>query len=209
MSDASPRPETTTLRPGVYAGMLLLAVLFALLPYTLADAAFGGDVGAMTNYPWNFSPLLALCLYGGAFVRPRWLAVVLPVAAWVLQVGAVALYTGDPAGLTSGVMPWVVVSVALCGAIGWGLRDRRDGWHLAGCGLAAGALFFLVTNFGAWLGSPFYPQTPAGLLESYAAGLPFFRGTALGLLVFTPVLFAPSAARRPVTVVAAAPTHVA
>jgi hypothetical protein len=45
-------------------------------------------------------------------------------------------------------------------------------------------LFFLLTNFAAWLSSPFYPQTFAGLMQSYIAGLAFFNNGALGLSFF-------------------------
>jgi hypothetical protein len=66
--------------------------------------------------------------------------------------------------------------------------------------LVAPTSFFLVTNYAAWLGSPLYPQTFAGLGMSYVAGLPFYRNdlisTALvaGLAFGLPVLarhFAP------------------
>jgi hypothetical protein len=66
--------------------------------------------------------------------------------------------------------------------------------------LVAPTSFFLITNYAAWLGSPLYPQTFAGLGMSYVAGLPFYRNdlisTALvaGLAFGLPVLarhFAP------------------
>ena len=50
-------------------------------------------------------------------------------------------------------------------------------------------LFFAVTNFGAWLGSPAYPKTGAGLLAAYAAGVPFFQWTVLGTLFYAALLF--------------------
>ena len=51
-------------------------------------------------------------------------------------------------------------------------------------------LFFLVTNFGAWLGSAgFYPQTAAGLGAAYVAGIPFFQWTVLGTLAYAAILF--------------------
>jgi len=60
--------------------------------------------------------------------------------------------------------------------------------------LLAPTSFFLITNFAAWIGSPLYPQTFAGLGMSYVAGLPFYRNdlisTALvaGLAFGLPVL---------------------
>ena len=47
----------------------------------------------------------------------------------------------------------------------------------------------MVTNFGAWLGSPAYPQTIAGLVAAYVAGVPFFQWTVLGTLAYAALLF--------------------
>jgi len=56
-------------------------------------------------------------------------------------------------------------------------------------------LFFLVTNFAVWYGSSFYPQTGAGLMGCYAAGLAFYNSQSfflnglLGDLFFSGLLF--------------------
>lgn len=59
---------------------------------------------------------------------------------------------------------------------------------LAGA-LASTAIFFLVSNFGCWLGSTTYPQNFGGLLTCYAAGIQFLKGTLLGDLFYSSVLF--------------------
>jgi hypothetical protein len=56
-------------------------------------------------------------------------------------------------------------------------------------------LFFLITNFAVWYGSAFYPQTPAGLLACYTAGLAFYNqqsffiNSLLGDLFYGGLLF--------------------
>jgi hypothetical protein len=56
--------------------------------------------------------------------------------------------------------------------------------------LAASSIFFITTNFGAWLSLTFaYPKTLAGLLAAYTAGIPFFQNTVLADLAGTAVLF--------------------
>jgi hypothetical protein len=49
--------------------------------------------------------------------------------------------------------------------------------------------FFLVTNFLVWLRGTTYPQTLEGLLTCYLAGVPFYRQTLVGDLVFSGVIF--------------------
>ena len=58
-----------------------------------------------------------------------------------------------------------------------------------GAGLVGSVLFFLITNAAAWLVLPEYTKDVAGLINSYVAGLPFFRGTLTGDLLFTTVFF--------------------
>ena len=55
--------------------------------------------------------------------------------------------------------------------------------------LAGSVLFFVVTNFGAWLSDPAYPKTAAGLAAAYVAGIPFFQWTVLGTLAYAALLF--------------------
>lgn len=187
--DPSPAPRV---RPGVLATLLGLTVLFSLLPWILIERGLDRDA-----YLWGFSPILPLCLYGAAFLQSRILAFTLPVLAWVTQGFVQAAYWGSWSAGFAPVMLWVYAALLAAAGLGlWLRRDRRPA-TIAGIGLGSGVAFFLVTNFGVWLGGDLYPPTAAGLLECYAAGLPFFRGTLLSLVVFLPVLFAPAAVRFP------------
>jgi hypothetical protein len=53
-------------------------------------------------------------------------------------------------------------------------------------GVVVGApvAFFLISNFGVWLGGGLYPHTLSGLGDCYALALPFFRGTLFGDWLF-------------------------
>ncbi|MFM6400989.1 MAG: DUF6580 family putative transport protein, partial [Planktothrix sp.] len=55
--------------------------------------------------------------------------------------------------------------------------------------IIATSTFFLITNFGAWIGNPLYPQTFQGLMASYIAGIPFLQGSFLGDIFYSAVLF--------------------
>jgi len=61
--------------------------------------------------------------------------------------------------------------------------------RVLGSALGASVLFFLITNLGCWPGNPSYPQSLEGLGLCYAAGLPYFRGTLMGDLFYSGVLF--------------------
>ncbi len=68
---------------------------------------------------------------------------------------------------------------------------RKNPTMLAAIGgsLVGSILFYLITNAAVWYGSPYYVQDLSGLLNSYAAGVPFFRNTLAGDLAFTTVFF--------------------
>ncbi len=55
------------------------------------------------------------------------------------------------------------------------MRGKVSGARVLGYSLAGSVLFFLVTNFSAWIGSTMYPQNAAGLMAAYIAGIPFFQ----------------------------------
>jgi hypothetical protein len=55
--------------------------------------------------------------------------------------------------------------------------------------IVSAVLFYLITNFAVWIGSPIYPQDFSGLLGCYLFAIPFFHYTVLGNLVFTSILF--------------------
>lgn len=171
------RPATDTiLAPGplVLAVMILLAALSRLLPH-----------------PPNFSPVEAIALFGGAYFASRAWALLVPLAAMLVSDLVLAGMLGSSyAAYIGGISFWSVYAcIALSTLLGFGLRGKVGGARLLGFSLAGSMLFFGATNFGAWLASPFYPQTAAGLGAAYVAGIPFFQWTALGTLAYAAILF--------------------
>ena len=58
-----------------------------------------------------------------------------------------------------------------------------------GTAVGSGAIFFLISNFGVWIGSGMYSKNLIGLLACYTAGIPFLQNTIISNLLFTTVLF--------------------
>jgi hypothetical protein len=152
-------------------------------------------------HPANFAPITAMALFGGAYFARRWLAFVVPLAALLLSDCALELTTRVvrlyPAAdwLATGVgfyrgMWTTYAAFALVVCIGLWLRGRRNVINIAAATFASSLLFYLVTNFAAWMdGAALYPRTVAGLLACYWAGLPFFGNTLLGDFTFVIILF--------------------
>ncbi|XDD50135.1 DUF6580 family putative transport protein [Leptospira sp. WS92.C1] len=60
---------------------------------------------------------------------------------------------------------------------------------VAAVALLASVQFFILTNFSVWAFSSIYAKTWDGLLTCYIVAIPYFGGTLLGDLIYTPILF--------------------
>src|SRR5690606_29743526 len=103
----------------------------------------------------------------------------------------VSIMGGSYVTYLGGVSFWTVYAcIALSTVLGFGLRGKASAARVLGYSLAGSVLFFAVTNFGAWLGSPgFYPRNAAGLAAAYVAGIPFFKWTVVGTMAYAAFLF--------------------
>lgn len=164
------------LRFGVIAVLILLVALTRLVPFM-----------------YNFAPLGALGLFGAAYFKRKSMALLIPLAAvWISDVLVnnilFAQYYGEFTWFYEGFY-WQYGSYLLIALFGLALFKKVTAGRVLAGALGATAIFFLVSNFGAWVSSPMYPKTPAGLFTALAAGLPFIKGSLLGNLLYSAVLF--------------------
>lgn len=168
--------QKINIRVAVVTGMIILAALFRIIPH-----------------PMNFSPVAAMGLFGAAYFSKRWLAFLVPILATFASDIIInnVIYAHYFEGFTvfyEGFF-WVYGSYFLIVLFGLGVLSKVTLPRIIGGALGAGAIFFLVSNFGVWLGSPTYPQSIGGLIACYGAGLPFYQATFAGDLIFTGVFF--------------------
>jgi hypothetical protein len=139
----------------------------------------GAFMRLIPHWP-NFTPIAALALFGGTYIRRKELAFIIPLTALLLSDLILGFHK---------YMIAVYLSFAVIVTFGFMLRKSIRIIPVLAASFSGSVLFFLVTNFAVWVGSPFYPQTFAGLLESYTAGLPFLNNGILGDLFFNTVFF--------------------
>ncbi len=164
-------------------------ILFTLVLVVLATACkfyFG------PNLDWSgFSQVIAIALFSGFIIKQRDMSFLLPLLAlFVSDVAIDLLYSQGLfpyAGFYSG--QWknylILMSAAL---IGWALKGRSYS-SLAIGAFAAPTVFFLLSNFGVWLGQHVtYPKTFEGLMQCYGNGLPFYRNALIATFVFLPAI---------------------
>jgi hypothetical protein len=168
-----------------------LASSFAPGPLILGAMILAAALTRVVPHPWNFSPVEAMALFGGAYFASRGLAVAIPLAAMLLSDLILAVINGGAYwSYFAGASFWLVYTcIALSTIMAFAMRGKVNGTRVLGYSLAGSVMFFLITNFGTWLGSSMYPQNAAGLMAAYAAGVPFFKGTLFGTLFYSALLF--------------------
>jgi len=140
-------------------------------------------------HPYNFSPVAAMALFGGAYFKNRIQAFLIPLSAmWLSDFFLNYAYFGKPVLFYPG-SALVYLSFVLIVLIGKTLLRNYGLMRLAGSSVAASVLFYIITNAGVWFFSGMYPLSYTGGLACYTAALPFFGTTLAGDLIYTFTVF--------------------
>jgi hypothetical protein len=163
-----------------------IQVRFGVLALMIVLAAFSRVIPHMPN----FSPLGAIGLFGAAHFSKKWQAFLIPIAAtWLsdLFINNVIYgqYYPEFTWFYEGFY-WQYGSYLLITMAGFIILKQVTPMRVLIGALCSSAIFFLVTSVSCW---PAYPQTFAGLMECYAAGIPYMKGTLLGDLFYAGLLF--------------------
>jgi|SRR5215469_6474071 len=148
-------------------------------------------LAALTRFLSNphvqeFSPIFGALLFSGARLSKRdavWFpSAVLAICDWILTTRIFHMQ-----------MKWehcfTVLAFAAIAWTGGFLRYKVTGPKLAGCSIAGPTAYFLISNFGVWLGWGLYPHTWTGLATCYLAALPYYRNSLLNTFVIAALLF--------------------
>lgn len=147
-----------------------------------------GVFGRWGQPEWCFTPIAAVSVFAGFFFA-RWsVAVLVPVAC--LAISDLLL----PAYNQIVVMAITYLAMIAPVALGRLLRNGQQSlggkvWRWAACGLVPATLFFITSNFAVWAFKSDYTKTWAGLVECYAAAVPFFRWMLAGDLFYLSIIF--------------------
>ena len=175
---------------------LLLIPLVALFRIFMAWQPVGG-----TLHTWlpGTTPVAAVALCAGIFL-PRRLALVIPLGILLLSDAIIDVHFGASYfSILTFVDYALLASIGLCGiALRRKFQTRAQRFPAVLAATLAGSLFFyLGSNALAWLGSPDYPQTVAGLMQALTVGLPgyvpsyvFFRNGLVSDALYSMVFVA-------------------
>ena len=145
------------------------------------------------NYALSgLSPMFAIALFSGYIVKKKEWLFLFPLLSLFISDAIIELLYSQGLFQYAGfyVGQWKNYAVLLGSTfIGWALKGKNYRSLIAGA-IASPTLFFIVSNFMVWVAATeqFYSKTIGGLLACYEAGLPFYRNSLIGTLVFLPIV---------------------
>ena len=126
----------------------------------------------------NFTPVTALALFAGSYIRDKKFAFTVPL---------LAMFISD---IFIGFHPliWAVYLSLLIGVLlGKLLETRKNIFKIFGVTLVSSIVFFIITNFAHWL--MYYDPSWQTLTKCYFDAIPFYRNSLLGDFIFVSVMF--------------------
>lgn len=138
-----------------------------------------GVLSRLIPHPPNVTAVVGVSLLAADGIRNVWLAALVPVA--VMAVADVALGWHSSALFT-------YTGMLAATFIGRGLLGRLSVLRLGGAAFLASFAFFVISNFGVYLGG-YYGFGLDGLVATYIAAIPFWGLSLVGDIASTAILF--------------------
>ena len=135
-------------------------------------------------HPFNFTPIAAMALFGGALFTDKGIAFIIPLLAMILSDLLLELIAGI--GWHNTII-YVYASFVLITCIGIYIRNNARTGNIILASLISSILFFLITNGGVWAASGFQFGF-GGLLTTLLAGIPFYNNEIFGSFFFNTIV---------------------
>ncbi len=150
----------------------------------------------MPGRPFGFAPQIAMAIFGGAAIKDKTLAFLLPLLSMFVSDILYEVLYRNGVGNIKGFYEGQVTNYILFGSLTvFGFMIKK--FNVARISIAAftaPTVYFLISNFMVWLSSSANaglgrPKTFSGLLQCYNDGLPFYPWSLASTFIFSSVLF--------------------
>jgi hypothetical protein len=158
---------------------------------------------AWDGRPFGFAPQIAMAIFGGAVIKDKRWAFILPILSMFLSdILYQALFINGLTAIPGFYSGQWVNYLLIAGLTVFGFAMKKvTALRVLGFSLSGSLIYFLTSNFTVWIGGGGFnrPKTFEGLLACYGDGLAFYREYGLingfagnifvGDLFFCTVLF--------------------
>ena len=140
-------------------------------------------------YPANFSPVIAMALFGGAVFKDKKMAFLLPLLAMFISDAAM-----EYSGIATGFWGWGQVAgyciLGLITILAFSMK-KINVKNVLLYAIGASLFFYTLSNATVWIfdSHQMYARNWQGFVNCMVAGIPFIKNTLLATLVFSGVLF--------------------
>lgn len=139
-------------------------------------------------YPVNYSPVIAMALFGGSVIKNKNIAFALPLFAMLLSDIMFEVFN-----VAQGFWGWGQVIgygiLAVITILGFKLR-KINVVNVLGFSIASSLIFFFLSNSSVWLfDATTYSRNAAGYINCLAAGLPFLEKGLIVDAAFSAIFF--------------------
>lgn len=150
----------------------------------------------MPGRPYGFAPQIAMAIFGGAIIKDKKFAFLLPLGAMFVSDALYQLLYINGIGNISGFYQGQFLNYILFAGLtvfGFFIKNFNVK-KIALASVAAPTVYFFISNFFVWASSsPLAglgrPKTLSGLVMCYADGLPFYPWSVASTLIFSALLF--------------------
>ena len=150
----------------------------------------------MPGRPYGFAPQIAMAIFGGAIIKDKKFAFILPLLSMFVSDALYQLLYINGVGNIPGFYDGQFLNYILFASLtvfGFFIKNFNVK-RIAIASLSAPTAYFLVSNFLVWISaSPLAglqrPKTFSGLIMCYGDGLPFYPWSIAATFVFSAILF--------------------
>lgn len=129
-------------------------------------------------HPANFTALVGVALFAGAFWRGTGMRFAIPLVAILITDIYFGFYPG---------MEWTYLGIAA--SVLMAPKIQASMFNVGARALLASILFFVLSNVGVWWSSGLYTSDVIGLGQCFTAAIPFFQNTVVSGVVSALGLF--------------------
>ena len=149
-------------------GVIILLILLATL-------------SRLIEHHLNFVQISAIILFGAAHFKEKWQVFLVPFFATLISD---ILISGWYFNI------WIYASYFLIILFGIKLYSQKISVsNMLGGAVGESLIFFILSNFGVWIGGTMYPVNFDGLLSCYINAIPFYHNTLGSNLFYAAILF--------------------
>jgi len=150
----------------------------------------------MPGRPFGFAPQIAMAIFGGAIIKDKKFAFLLPILSMFVSDALYQLLYINGVGNISGFYEGQLTNYVLFGLMtffGFFIKNFNIG-KIALASVAAPTAYFFISNFMVWASnSPLAglgrPKTFNGLMLTLNDGVPFYAWSIAATLIFSAILF--------------------